>query len=397
MTAPGAAAMLRDDDSIGRVTHIELFYDLVYVFAITQLSAYLYDHQTFDGALQTAVLLAMVWQVWVYTTWMTNYLDPNGQSVRLVLVLLMLGSLVLAAAVPDAFDSLGALVAIVYVVMQVGRSIFIAVGLRGHPLSLTFARATFWSVLAGVAILGGAAVHGHVREVLWIAGVLIEVGGSLVGFVTPGLGRSSTADWTIDGRHFAERCQAFVLIALGESIIVSGSTLTPRLHHAHAQPIIAFVVVFFSSVALWWVYFDRAAEDSSRKIDESDDPGRLGRNAFHLVHPLIVAGVIVSAAAVHIVLTHPDQRGHSATTWLVLGGTALFLAGHAVFKAMIWRHVSWQRVIAVAALALLGVLAPHVTALTLSVAALVVVLCVIVADRIQLRGLDPVRSARTPA
>jgi low temperature requirement protein LtrA len=374
--------MLRDKESVGRVTQIELFFDLVYVFAVTQLSQYLHAQVSLDRAIQTAVLLALVWQVWVYTTWMTNYLDPNRQSVRLVLVLLMLGSLVFAAAIPHSFTSLGWLIAGAYLVMQAGRSIFIAVGLRREALALTFWRATAWSSLAGAAMLAGAAGHGHAREVCWALAVLIEVCGSLIGFHTPGLGRSSTADWTIDGGHFAERCQAFVLIALGESIVVSGTQLS-QLHHAQIAKISAFVVAFASSVALWWLYFDRAAEDSARKIDESDDPGRLGRNAFHLVHPIIVAGVIVSAAADQTLLADPNRRGLASTSWLLLGGAAMFLAGHAIFKAVIWRVISWQRVFAVIALALLGVLAPHIRALVLAVATLVVVLAVIVADRRQ--------------
>jgi low temperature requirement protein LtrA len=117
-------------------------------------------------------------------------------------------------------------------------------------------------------------------------------------------------------------------------------------------------------------------------IDDSDDPGRLARNAFHWVHPLIVAGIIVSAAADEVVLDDPTRRGVFATSWLVVGGVALFLAGHAVFKAVVWRLVSWPRVIAVAVLLLLLLLAPHVSALTLGIATLVVVIAVAVADRV---------------
>jgi low temperature requirement protein LtrA len=375
--------MLRSGD--GRVTQIELFYDLVYVFAVTQLSRFLVEHRDLDGALQTAVLLAMVWQVWVYTTWMTNYLDPNRSAVRLALVVSMLGSLVLAGTVPFAFSSRGLVIAAAYVVIQLGRSIFVIAVVRGHDLRWVYWRALAWSALAAVPMLSGAFVHGHARAGLWALAVAIELVGAATGFVTPFIGRSATSDWTIDGGHFAERCQAFVLIALGESIIVTGATLSGLLGSSHpdGSRYVAFVIAFLGSVALWWVYFDRAAADSALVIDSSDDPGRLGRNAFHWVHPLVVAGIIVSAAADEVVLHAPSAHGVMTTAWLVVGGVALFLGGHAVFKAVVWRLVSWPRVIAVGVLLLLLVLAPHVSALTLSIATLVVIVAVAVTDRLQ--------------
>jgi low temperature requirement protein LtrA len=373
--------MLRSGD--GRVTSIELFYDLVYVFAVTQLSQLLVEHLSVDGAVQTAVLLAMVWQVWVYTVWMTNYLHPNRPVVRCALVVLMLASLVFAAAVPEAFGSLGLLVAVLYAAMQVGRSLFAALVLHGHALEMVFWRAGAWCVLGAVPMLLGAAVHGHARAALWALAVVIELVGAAFGFVTPGIGRSATSDWTIDGGHFAERCQAFVLIALGESIVVSGGRLSALLAgDIAASRVTAFLTAFVGAVALWWVYFDRAADDSARVIDESDDPGRLGRNAFHWVHPLIIAGIIVSAAADEVVLTDPLRRGVMSTSWLVLGGVGLFLAGHAVFKAVVWHIASWPRIVAVGVLLVLSVVAPHISALTLGIATLVVVIGVAVTDRI---------------
>ena len=373
---------LRDGD--GRVTQVELFFDLVYVFAVTQLAHLLLARPTVDGAVETAVLLAMVWQVWVYTTWMTNYLDPDTETVRLVLIALMFASLVLAAALPEAFTTRGTLIAVVYVVMQLGRSVFVAISLRGHPLSVAFWRIGAWCALGAVPMLAGAAVHGHAREALWAAAVAVELVGAAVGFATPGIGRSDTREWTIDGGHFAERCQAFVLIGLGESIVVTGATLSQTLGgHPGGGRIAAFVVAFAGSVALWWIYFDRTAADSAQEIERSDDPGRLGRNAFHWVHPIIVAGIIVAAAADQAVLDDPTRRGELTTSWLVVGGVALFLGGHALFKAVVWRVVSWSRVLAVAVLLMLLLLAPHVSALSLAVATLAVVIAVAVADRIR--------------
>ena len=278
------------------------------------------------------------------------------------------------------------MIAVVYVVIQFGRSMFVIVVVRGQRPAL--------GVLArvGVELPGGGRRCCPARSSTatrapdygrWPSRSRLV--GAAIGFATPFIGRSATSDWTIDGGHFAERCQAFVLIALGESIIVTGATLSGLLGSSHpdGSRYVAFLVAFLGSVALWWIYFDRAASDSALVIDSSEDPGRLGRNAFHWVHPLIIAGIIVSAAADEVVLHEPSAHGVMTTSWLVVGGTALFLGGHAVFKAIVWRLVSWPRVIAVGVLLMLLLLAPHVSALTLSIATLVVVIVVAVADRLQ--------------
>jgi low temperature requirement protein LtrA len=363
------------------VTPVELFFDLVYVFAVTQLSHLLVTHQSFEGALQTLLLLAMVWQSWVYTTWVTNWIDPNRLPARAMLLAVMLMSLVLSAALPRAFEDGGRTVAYAYVVIQVGRSIFMTLALRGERLQRNFQRILAWSVVSGVALILGAMVDGHPREVIWAAAIAFDFLGGRVGFWTPGLGRSTTEEWTIEGAHFAERCEAFVIIALGESIVVIGSTFA-QIHHASSSQIAAFVAAFAGSTALWWVYFDRVAADAAQAIDESPDPGRLGATAYHLVHPVIVAGIIVAAAADDVLLQDPHARGHIATTWLLLGGAALFLGGHGLFKAIVWRIVPWPRLIAVVVLALLFLLAPHVSALVLGIVVLCVVIAVAISDRV---------------
>jgi low temperature requirement protein LtrA len=375
---------LRRGEGADQVTNIELFFDLVYVFAVTQLSQLLVHDPSALGAVHTAILLAMVWQVWVYTTWTVNYIDPNRSPARIMLVVLMLGSLVLAAALPAAFHAAphdrGMLVALTYVAMQGGRALFIIWTLRGERLQLVFVRILPWTAISSTLMVVGAVEHGHVREVLWAAAVAVDLIGSALGFYVPGLGRSATTDWTISGSHFAERCQAFVLIALGESIIVIGGRL--KLDDPTGHDLGAFGVAFAGAVALWWVYFDRAAEDSAHEIERSIDPGRLARNAFHSVHPLIIGGIIVIAAADEKVLDHPSVHGDAVTAWLMLGGTALFLGGHALFKFVVWGLVSWPRVIAIVVLAALGLIAPHVSTLVLGVCTLAVVVTVAIADRI---------------
>jgi low temperature requirement protein LtrA len=376
---PAIPRLLRDHSGSHRVTNIELFFDLVYVFAVTQLSHYLIGHSTVLGALQAGLLLVMIWLVWSYTTWVTNWLDPEQMAVRLLLVLLMLVSLAMSASLPRAFEDLGLWVGGGYAVQQIGRSVFMVIALRGHPLQANFERVLAWCVVSGALAVGGGFAHGSARYLLWLLAVSVDLAGGAVGFATPGLGRSHTSDWTIEGGHFAERCQAFILIALGESIVIIGATLTGK--SVTASSVTAFVVAFAGAVALWWLYFDQSAEAAAEMIARSDDPGRLGRSAYHLIHPVMVAGIIVSAAADQKVLADPGKTASTAAAWMILGGPALFLAGHAAFKLVVWRFVSWPRLAGIAGLALLGLAADTIPALALAACVAALVTAVAASDR----------------
>ena len=376
------------DGTAGRVSNVELFFDLVYVFAVTQLSHYLIDHQTVGGVLQALLLLTMVWLVWAYTTWVTNWLDPERIPVRLMLLGLMLLSLVMSVALPGAFGGRGLAVGLAYAVMQIGRSLFAVWALRGDRLQRNYQRILAWCLVSGTLAVAGGLAAGHARELLWLAAVAVDILGGLAGFWTPGLGRSTTQDWTIEGSHFAERCQAFILIALGESIVVIGATLA-GLRTITGQEVAAFLAAFVGSVGLWWLYFHRSAEAGAQVIAGSADPGRLGRSAYHLIHPIMVAGIIVVAAGDQLVLDQPGVVGSAPVSAMLLGGSALFLIGHALFKAVVWRTVSRARIAGVAVLAVLGVVAPHVTALVLSICTALVVLAVATADYLTERTGQP--------
>ncbi|HEY1479615.1 MAG TPA: low temperature requirement protein A, partial [Gaiellales bacterium] len=205
------------------ITVVELFFDLVYVFAVTQLSHVLIDHLSFSGAARTVFLLLIVWWAWIYTTWMVNWFDPASPPVRLVLIGVMGASLLLAAALPEAFGAHGALFVLAYVGLQVGRNAAASLLLpRGHALRRSLERITVWSVGSGVLWIGGLLETGDHRLLWWIPALAVELIAPIAGYRTPGLGTSLTTDWNIEGGHFAERCQGFIIIALGESIVVTG-------------------------------------------------------------------------------------------------------------------------------------------------------------------------------
>jgi low temperature requirement protein LtrA len=352
----GGQPLRARDGGEQRVTPLELFFDLVYVFAITQLSHRLLEHLSVRGALETLMLLLVVWGVWVYTAWFTNWFDPDRLAVRLVLVTVMLASLVMSVAIPEAFGEWGLMFALAYVAIQVGRTAFTFITLRkslgaSHPLSRTFQRILTWFVGAGVLWIIGGLLSSEARYAVWLLALALDYSGPVVSYYVPGLGRSRTEEWTIEGGHFAERCQLFVIIALGESILVTGTTFGQI--EASMATVSAFVVAFLGSVALWWIYFARSAEAAREVISSSEDPGRLGRSAYTYFHLPMIAGIIAVAAADEFTVAHPSDPGTASSIALTLGGTALFLAGQAFFKWAVFGLMAWSRAVAITALAVL--------------------------------------------
>ncbi len=371
----GRVGLLRvRDRGEQRVTPLELFFDLVYVYAITQLSHLLLAHPTVVGALQTLFLLLVVWWAWQYTTWFTNWFDPDALPVRLVLVAVMLASLVMSVAIPEAFAERGLMFALAYVAIQIGRTGFAVLVLnKQHPLGDGFRRILAWFMASGALWVVGGFFEGEARYVLWLLALGVDYAGPVARYWTPGLGRSRTEEWTIEGGHFAERCQLFVIIALGESIIITGSTFGEI--ETSSATVAAFVVAFIGSAALWWTYFARSASDASETIARSEDPGRMARSAYTYFHLPIIAGIIAVAAADELILAHPGETGTIASVSLILGGTALFVAGHGCFVWAASGRMPWSRLVAVVVLAALAPVGFAVPALALSVgAALVVVL-----------------------
>ena len=370
--------LLRDrDGGEQRVTPLELFFDLVYVFAITQLSHLLLSHLSVGGALETLFLLLVVWWAWVYTTWVTNWFDPERLPVRLMLVAVMLASLLMSVAIPDAFGERGLMFALAYVSIQVGRTAFVVIALnkslgRSAPLSRNFQRIFFWLLASGVLWIIGGLVEGEARYVLWALAVVVEyAAGPLVGFYIPGLGRSTTEVWTVEGGHAAERCQLFVIIALGESILVTGTTFGEI--EPSAVAVSAFVVAFLGSVALWWIYFARSAQAAREVFVSSEDPGRIARSAYTYFHLPMIAGIIAVAASDELTVAHPGDPGTAASVVLTIGGTALFLAGHAFFKWAVFGVLPWSRAVAIAGLAGLMPVGFALPTLALSSAAVLIV------------------------
>ena len=373
-----------------RVTIVELFFDLVFVFAVTQLSHTLLARLDAVGAVQIALLLVAVWWVWIFTSWVTNWLDPERMAVRVCLLALMLAGLVLSSSIPAAFGEHGLAFACAYASMQVGRTLFFIWAVRGGPEQLrrNFYRILVWFCFSALLWLTGGFATGGARFALWAVALLLEFVSPWLYFYVPGLGRSRTSDWSdVDPHHLSERCGLFVIIALGESLLVTGATFSGLAWNA--ATIVAFASAFLGSVAMWWIYFDTGVRRATDHFMRSGDPGRVARAAYTYLHLPIVAGIIVCAVSDELVLVHPEHVTDAGIA-AILGGPALYLLGNALFK---W--VTNQRrtppLSHMAGLLLLLALTPvalsHVfSALALGVATTVVVLLVAAWETIALRG-----------
>jgi low temperature requirement protein LtrA len=372
-----------------RVTFVELFFDLVFVFAVTQLSHTLLEHLDAGGVLHTILLFLAVWWVWIYTSWATNWLDPAKAPVRLMLFALMLAGLVLSTSIPNALEGKGLAFAGAYVCMQVGRCLFTMWALRGHSPSnyRNFQRITCWFALSAVFWIAGALAEGEWRVALWLLALAIEYVSPPLRFWTPGLGASTTQDWDVAGEHMAERCGLFIILSLGESILVTGATFgklpwTPVTMGA-------FATAFVGSVAMWWIYFNIGAERARRNISSSSDPGRVARLSYTYLHIPLVAGIIVAAVGDELLLAHPEETAGFKSAAVLLGGPALYLTGNLIFKRATANSRGLSHMIGLSLLALLSAAAASVSLLTLGAAATLVLVVVAVWETRSLRQHTP--------
>lgn len=372
-----------------RVTYAELFFDLVFVFAVTQISHTLLGRFTPLGALQTTLLLLAVWWVWVYTSWITNWLNPERTPVRILLFLLMLGGLVLSTSIPKAFESRGLWFAIAYAAMQVGRTVFLLVSTPpGRTLArMNAVRILVWLSMSAVFWIAGGLAEGHWRLVLWAVALGIEYISPAVRFWIPKYGASSVADWVVEGGHMAERCAGFIIIALGESIVVTGATFADL--EWTAATIGAFASAFIGSLAMWWIYFHRGAGAGSELISNSSEPGRLARLAYTYLHMPIVAGIILSAVADEVVLRHPADHSDPRTVLSAIGGPLLFLIGTILFKLSIRGWLQLSHGAGIVMLAILAWFAGGLSPLMLSILTTAIMIIVATWESISLRSGAP--------
>lgn len=371
-----------DSPRADRVTYVELFFDLVFVFALTQLSGYLYENQTLIGVLEGVIMVCALWWAWVSTTWVTNWLDPAKLPVRGAVIALAFVALVLSVSIAEAFGDRAWAFAIAYVVLQTGRTGFIVWATARHDreVSKDFVRVLVWTAGGAVLWIVGALLPLPWQLPFWLAALGLELLGTVLGYPVPRHGRVLIGAWDLSGPHIAERTALFVLITLGESLLVTGFAFTAK--ESSPESVIAMAAAFVAAAAAWWIYFDHGERIGSEAIEASDEPGRLARTAYTWVHLAIIAGLVLISVGDKEALSHPHASG-LAPTITVLGGPLLFLAGTALFRRVLeerWPRAQVAGLIALAVLATVAFVFGTLEVLMLSVLAALLLVAVAIGE-----------------
>jgi low temperature requirement protein LtrA len=292
----------------------------------------------------------------------------------------------MAVSVPDAFGGRGVAFAGAYVANQVGRPLVLALALRGHKRQAIPLRIFCWAAVSAVPWLTGAIFfQGGARGLVWALALALDYAGAMLGWPTPGLGRSRISNWEVAIKHLAERYQQLLIIALGESILLLGLTFTQNFAADRAA---AFAMAFATTVLLWRIYFHRAGTVLADAIASAPEPGRLGQ-AVGYTHLVMVASILLTGVGYELVIEHP--LGHPRPGWLtvILGGPALFLAARSRFEYDVFGRVSRSRIIALIALAALAPATFSLPPLIATTAATAVLAAVATSDAIRARKGPP--------
>jgi low temperature requirement protein LtrA len=354
-----------------KTSYLELFFDLVFVFAFTQVTALILEDTSVQGFLRAALVLAMVWWAWSAYAWMTNAIDIENVVTRLLVFAAMAAGFFMALAVPDAFQDEAAWFAVAYFVVRVLNSALYAWGVRAVPGQLAAVlRLSPWFVLAAVVALVGGFVDADYRAWVWLASLVIDVVGTLT---------VARAEWRVSASHFAERFALIVIIALGESIVAIGIG-TSGLER-DATYALSVVIAFAGVAALWWAYFDFVAVAAARSLRLASGAARgpLARDVFTFFHYPVVLGIIFYAVAAKKTLEKPVDPLSDAGRWALGLGIAIFLTGFVLMRFRVLRRIAWERVAAALVAVVLAVALDRTDAIvTLGLVIGVLVLSIVV-------------------
>jgi low temperature requirement protein LtrA len=331
-----------------QVTPLELFFDLVFVLALTQCTQLMSDDPTWGGVGKGMLVLGLLWWSWVGYAWLTSVVDPWDDAVRIVVFVAMAGLLLAALCVPRAFGSLGLAFAVAYGVVRVAQIGLFALASRGDPDLRRSVDGLAASTGISIAILVGASfLDGFPRVAVWGLALALDMGGPYV---------FGSTGWKLVAAHFAERHGLILIIALGESIVAIGVGVGGNLTFGQGA---AAVVGVGLAAAMWWLYFDVVFQVAGRRLDRAE-PGRvqneMARDSYSYLHFPMVAGIILVALGVKKTLGHVADPLELVTAFALLGGTGLYLLGHVAFRYRHIRTVNRRRtVLAVALVAFLPV------------------------------------------
>ncbi len=317
------------------MTPLELFFDLVFVLAITQCTALMFHHPTWSGLGQGLLVFGVLWWAWVGYAWLTSVIDPEEGAARLVMFAAMAAMLIVSLCVPEAFGALALTFALAYGVFRVAHIALFMLASPGDPQLRRSVLGLAASTAIAVGLLAAASLFdGLVQGALWALALFLDMAGPYF-FGAEG--------WRLVPGHFAERHGLIVIIALGESIVAIGVGAAGALDFGIGTVAVLGVAL---AAAMWWVYFDVVALVSARRLAQAE-PGRvqneLARDSYSYIHLVIVAGIVLSAFGIKVAIGHFDHHLHAVPAFALLGGVAIYLLGLVAFRYRHVRTVNRQR------------------------------------------------------
>lgn len=331
---PRINAELRDGET---VKPLELFFDLAFVLAFTQCTALMVSNPTWQGLGRGVLVLAVLWWAWVGYAWLTSVINPEEGVVRIVMFVAMAGLLVMALCVPEVFGDRALEFAVAYGVVRTAHIALFVLASRDDPELRTSVVGLAISTAIGVGLIVAAAfVDGPGQEGLWVAAIFLDWGG-------PALFGAS--GWRLAPRHFAERHNLIIILALGESIVAIGIGAQVDLT---TGVIIAAILGIGLAAALWWIYFDVVALVTERRLiaaPQGRERNRLARDSYSYLHFPMVAGIVLAALGLEATIAHVDAALPVEEAFALLGGVAIYLLAHVALRLRSAHTLNRQRLV----------------------------------------------------
>jgi low temperature requirement protein LtrA len=338
----GGRGLVRADPREAIVSPLELFFDLVFVFALTQVTAFLAGDPTFAQLGRGLVVLAIMWWAWSGFAWLTSTVDPELVLPRLVMFASMAAMLVVALATPGAFEDDGVLWGLGYLAVRLLHAALFALAARGDPALARAVLSLVASLIpgAGLIIVASTAFEGSTRDLLWVLAVVLDYGIVLA---------QGSKGWHVHARHFAERFSLVVIIAFGESIVAIG--VGAESVDLGTREVIAALFAVGIACALWWAYFDVVAVVAEHRFTEAVgvEQLRMARDSYALLHLPMVSGIVLFALGVKKVVEHAGDPLKDMPAAALCGGLALYLLAHVGFRLRNVGTISRPRIVAAAA------------------------------------------------
>jgi low temperature requirement protein LtrA len=386
--------LLRRRQDVRQANFLELFVDLVLVFALAGVvNRVVHDLSSSDPVLRWRSLayllvltMPLIW-LWITTAHITSWFDPRRPMIQWIVLASAFGLLVMSSSLPYAFVGRGWAFVVPYLLLHCVRPLVLIPTLRGHALRHLYVRSSLWCVAGGSIWVAGAVANGNARATLWATAVTVDIVAAQLRWPVPGMSRPPVSAWAMDsGHHLPERYQQLLMIALGESVLAVGLTFTNQ--PATAATSAALVVAYLSTVLLWRIYFYRSGQVLAEAVVTATDRLVAGQ-ATGVAHVVMVVGIVAMAVGFEIVLTHPTGRPEPAWLAAILGGPVLFLYGRIRLERVVFDRLSRRRLVGIAVLAASAVPLAYAPALAASVAAAAVLLGIALADAHHAAGRPP--------